>query len=394
MIRRILTLIFVAAAAAAFAASSENASDRVTVGAERTDVYTPMLSGKRVALFSNHTGIVPDGRHTLDVMLDAGIDVRLLFAPEHGFRGTADAGAKVSDATDKRTGLPVRSLYGAGRAKALSKASLDSIDVIVCDIQDVGLRYYTYYITMAELMEASAAYGKEFVVLDRPNPNGMTVDGPVLDMAYRSGVGRFPMPTMHGLTLGEMARMAVGEGWIKGAGKLRLHVVPCLGYTHATRYRLPVAPSPNLKDMKAVYLYGSTCYFEGTPVSLGRGTDMPFTVYGHPDMKGPFSFTPRSVKGAMNPPQKGRVCHGRDLRTLDDEEIIARGVDFSYVIDAYRSLGIGEEFFTRMFDLLAGNGEIRRMIMDGDTPDEIRQSWADDVEAFRERRTPYLLYPE
>ena len=394
MIRRILTLIFVAAAAAAFAASSENASDRVTVGAERTDVYTPMLSGKRVALFSNHTGIVPDGRHTLDVMLDAGIDVRLLFAPEHGFRGTADAGAKVSDATDKHTGLPVRSLYGAGRSRALSKASLDSIDVIVCDIQDVGLRYYTYYITMAELMEAAAAYGKEFVVLDRPNPNGMTVDGPALDMAYRSGVGRFPMPTMHGLTLGEMARMAVGEVWIKGAGKLRLHVVPCLGYTHATRYRLPVAPSPNLKDMKAVYLYGSTCYCEGTPVSLGRGTDMPFTVYGHPDMKGPFSFTPRSVKGAMNPPQKGRECHGRDLRTLDDEEIIARGVDFSYVIDAYRSLGIGEEFFTRMFDLLAGNGEIRRMIMDGDTPDEIRQSWADDVEAFRERRKPYLLYPE
>ena len=290
--------------------------------------------------------------------------------------------------------LPVRSLYGAGRARALSKASLDSIDVIVCDIQDVGLRYYTYYITMAELMEAAAAYSKEFVVLDRPNPNGMTVDGPVLDMAYRSGVGRFPMPTMHGLTLGEMARMAVGEGWIKGAGKLRLHVVACLGYTHATRYRLPVAPSPNLKDMKAVYLYGSTCYFEGTPVSLGRGTDMPFTVYGHPDMNGPFSFTPRSVKGAMNPPQKGRVCHGRDLRSLDDEEIIARGVDFSYVVDAYRSLGIGEKFFTRMFDLLAGNGEIRRMIMDGDTPEEIRQSWADDVEAFRERRKPYLLYPE
>lgn len=366
----------------------------VVLGAERTDVYAPMLRGKRVALFSNHTGIVPDGRHTLDVMLDAGIDVRMLLAPEHGFRGTADAGTKVSDATDERTGLPIRSLYGAGKQKAISPAVLKDIDVIVCDIQDVGLRYYTYYITMAELMEAAAACGKEFMVLDRPNPNGMTVDGPSLDPACRSGVGRFPMPVMHGLTLGEMARMAVGEGWLKGGAKPRLTVVPCLGYTHSTRYRLPVAPSPNLKDMKAVYLYGSTCFFEGTPVSLGRGTDMPFTIYGHPDMKGPFSFTPRSMKGAVNPPQKGRLCHGRDLRALSDEEIIAAGVDFSYVIDAYRSLSIGEKFFTRMFDLLAGNTEIKRMIMDGDTPEQIRQSWTDDVESFREQRAPYLLYPE
>lgn len=394
MIIRLICFLFVAIIIPMQAVACRADAPGVTVGAERSDVYGSMLRGKRVALFSNHTGIVPDGRHTLDVMLDAGIDVRLLFAPEHGFRGTADAGAKVNDATDKRTGLPICSLYGVGRAKALSKAALDSIDVIVCDIQDVGLRYYTYYITMAELMEAAAAYGKEFVVLDRPNPNGMTVDGPVLDMAYRSGVGRFPMPTMHGLTLGEMARMAVGERWIKGGERLHLEVVPCLGYTHSTRYRLPVAPSPNLKDMKAVYLYGSTCYFEGTPVSLGRGTEMPFTVYGHPDMIGAFSFTPRSMKGALNPPQKGRLCHGRDLRTLTDEEIIVRGVDFSYVIDAYRSLGIGEKFFTRMFDLLAGNGEIRRMIIDGDTPEEIRQSWADDVEAFREKRKPYLLYPD
>lgn len=366
----------------------------VVLGAERTEQYAPMLRGKRVALFSNHTGIVSDGRHTLDVMLDAGIDVRMLYAPEHGFRGTADAGAKVSDATDERTGLPVRSLYGAGKQKALSPAALKDIDVIVCDIQDVGLRYYTYYITMAELMEAAAANGKEFVVFDRPNPNGMTVDGPSLDPSLRSGVGRFPMPVMHGLTLGEMARMAVGEGWLKGGAKPRLTVIPCLGYTHSTRYRLPVAPSPNLKDMKAVYLYGSTCYVEGTPVSLGRGTEMPFTIYGHPDMKGPFSFTPRSMKGAVNPPLKGRLCHGRDLRSLSDDEVIAAGVDFSYVIDAYRALSIGEKFFTRMFDLLAGNVEIRRMIIDGDTPEQIRQSWADDVEDFRERRAPYLLYPE
>ena len=209
----------------------------VVLGAERTEQYAPMLRGKRVALFSNHTGIVPDGRHTLDVMLDAGIDVRMLYAPEHGFRGTADAGAKVSDATDERTGLPVRSLYGAGKQKALSPAALKDIDVIVCDIQDVGLRYYTYYITMAELMEAAAANGKEFVVFDRPNPNGMTVDGPSLDPSLRSGVGRFPMPVMHGLTLGEMARMAVGEGWLKGGAKPRLTVIPCLGYTHSTGRR-------------------------------------------------------------------------------------------------------------------------------------------------------------
>lgn len=369
------------------------ANAEVRVGAAQTDKYFPLLEGRRVALFSNHTGMVGD-KHTVDLMLDGGINVVTLFSPEHGFRGTADAGEHVASGIDGPTGLPIASLYEGKGKRMPAKEVMDKFDVLVVDIQDVGLRYYTYYCTMIDLMNAASVYGKDVLVLDRPNPNGMTVDGPVLDMAYRSGVGRFPMPTMHGLTLGEMARMAVGEGWIKGAGKLRLHVVACLGYTHATRYRLPVAPSPNLKDMKAVYLYGSTCYFEGTPVSLGRGTDMPFTVYGHPDMNGPFSFTPRSVKGAMNPPQKGRVCHGRDLRSLDDEEIIARGVDFSYVVDAYRSLGIGEKFFTRMFDLLAGNGEIRRMIMDGDTPEEIRQSWADDVEAFRERRKPYLLYPE
>lgn len=365
----------------------------VTVGAARTDAYLPLLEGKKVALLSNHTGMVGD-EHTLDIMLRNGVNVTTIFSPEHGFRGTADAGEHVADGKDKKTGIPIASLY-SGKTRMPAKSVMDGIDVIVCDLQDVGLRYYTYYITMLDLMNAAAAYGKEFVVLDRPNPNGMTVDGPVLDMKYSSGVGRLPIPTLHGMTLGELARMAVGEGWLKNGAKIPLEVVPCLGYTHQTRYRLPVAPSPNLPDMKSVYLYPSTCYFEGTPISLGRGTDMPFTVYGHPSMKGcDFSFTPRSRPGAKTPPQMDKVCYGRDLRGLSDEEIIAKGVNFEYVIDAYRTSGLGEKFFTPFFTLLAGNADIRRMIEAGKSADEIKATWQNDVKQFKARRAPYLLYAE
>lgn len=383
---RICFLFFLAAAGLSSPAE-------VTVGAARTDIYLPLLEGKRVALLSNHTGMV-GGEHTLDIMLRNGVNVTTIFSPEHGFRGTADAGEHVADGCDKKTGIPIASLY-SGKTRMPAKSVMDGIDVIVCDLQDVGLRYYTYYITMLDLMNAAAAYGKEFVVLDRPNPNGMTVDGPVLDMKYSSGVGRLPIPTLYGMTLGELARMIVGEGWLKNGASLKLDVVKCLGYTHQTRYRLPVAPSPNLPDMKAVYLYPSTCYFEGTPISLGRGTDMPFTVYGHPSMKGcDFSFTPRSRPGAKTPPQMDRLCYGRDLRGLSDEEVIAKGVDFGYVIDAYRTSGLGEKFFTPFFTLLAGNADIRRMIEESKTADEIKTTWQDDVKRFRARRAPYLLYPE
>lgn len=374
-------------------AATVSASEGVVVGAARTDQYIPLLKGKRVGLYSNHTGIV-DGRHSLDLMLERGINVTKIFSPEHGFRGDADAGEHVSNSRDRQTGVEIVSLYGNKNRNAAAEAMAD-IDVIAVDIQDVGLRFYTYYCTMLELMNVAARQGKTVMVLDRPNPNGMTVDGPILDMKYASGVGRLPIPVVHGLTLGEMALMINGEGWLKDGRKVNLKVIPCLNYTHSTRYTLPIAPSPNLRTMKAIYLYPSTCYFEATPVSLGRGTDAPFEIYGHPDMKGyPFSFTPRSVEGAKNPPQLDKLCHGRDLRSLDDEAIIAGGINLEYIIDAYNALGLGDKFFTSFFEKLIGDPSIRAKIEAGETPERIKAGWAADVERFRKQRKPYLLYAE
>lgn len=370
-------------------------SQTIKVGAARIERYAPLLVGKRVALLSNHTGMV-DGRHTLDVMLEHGINVTTIFSPEHGFRGNADAGEKVKGSVDAATGIPIASLYD-GKKGMPSAATMGEFDVIVTDLQDVGVRYYTYYITMMRLMNAAAAYGKEFVVLDRPNPNGMYVDGPVLDMKYKSGVGALPIPVVHGMTLGELALMIDGEGWLDGGKRLgsRLTVIPCEGYTHSSRYGLPVAPSPNLKSMLAVYLYPSTCYFEGTVISLGRGTGHPFEIYGHPAMKGcTYTFTPQSMDGAKNPPLKDKLCHGRDLTGLDPEAVIAAGVDLGYVIDAYRRMGIGDKFFTSFFELLVGDGQVRRMIEEGKSAAEIKATWRADVEAFKVRRRPYLLYKE
>lgn len=368
-------------------------SQEVIVGAACTDEYVSLLKGKKIALLSNHTGMVGD-KHTLDIMLEEGLNVTTIFSPEHGFRGTADAGEKVGSSVDPVTGIPIASLYD-GKTRMPSQKVMDNIDIIVTDIQDVGLRFYTYYCTMTDLMNAAIVYKKDFMVLDRPNPNGMYVDGPILDMKYESGVGRLPIPVVHGLTLGEIALMANGEGWLKDGKKVNLKVIKCRNYTHATRYNLPVPPSPNLKTMHAIYLYPSTCYFEATPVSLGRGTDYPFEVYGHPDMAGySFSFVPQSVKGAKNPPQLGNLCHGRDLRGISDEKIIEAGLNLEYVIDAYNHLGLGEKFFTSFFEKLIGRGDIRQMIMDGKSAAEIKATWADDVERFKVQRKPYLLYNE
>lgn len=365
----------------------------VTVGAARTDAYIPLLKGKSVALFSNHTGMVGD-KHTADILKDNGIDLRLLLSPEHGFRGKADAGEHVVSSIDEQTGLPVMSLYGKG-AKTTLDAAVDSVDVVVVDIQDVGLRFYTYYCTMIEIMNAAAAKGKQVVVFDRPNPNGMYVDGPILDMKYSSGVGRLPIPVVHGMTLAELALMANGEAWLKEGRKVKLEVVPCLGYTHQTRYELPIAPSPNLRSMLSVYLYPSMCYFEATPVSLGRGTDHPFEIYGHPEMKGrKFSFTPRSVEGAKNPPLLNQKCKGVDLRSMPAEQAIANGINLEYLIDAYRDLGMGDKFFRSFFEKLIGRGDIRQMIENGKSADEIKKTWAGDVEKFKVQRRPYLLYEE
>ncbi len=385
----ILLYFFTITAALATCATAQ----KVIAGAERTDRYVTLLKNKKIALLSNHTGMVGN-EHTLDLMLRKGLNVTTIFSPEHGFRGNADAGEHIKSSVDQKTGIPIASLYD-GKTRMPSKTVMDNIDVIVTDIQDVGLRYYTYYCTMIDLMNAAAKYGKEFMVLDRPNPNGMTVDGPILDMKYASGVGRLPIPVVHGMTLGELALMANGEGWLNGKAKVKLTVIPCDNYTHSTRYRLPVAPSPNLPDMKSIYLYPSTCYFEATPVSLGRGTDMPFQIYGHPDMKGcDFSFTPKSRPGAKKPPMMDRLCHGRDLRNLTEEQMIAQGINLDYIIDAYRNLGSKPDFFTSFFERLIGVDYVRTMIAAGASASEIKARWADDVAKFKTKRAPYLLYAE
>lgn len=381
-------MFLIATIALAFSSTAQ-----IKVGAESTDEYIPLLKGKKVALLSNHTGMVGD-RHVLDIMIEKGVNVTTIFSPEHGFRGNADAGEHVKSSVDEKTGVPIASLYD-GKKREPKKEIMDNIDVIVTDIQDVGLRYYTYYCTMVDLMNASAKYGKSFMVLDRPNPNGMYVDGPILDMKYESGVGRLPIPIVHGMTMGELAMMANGEGWLKDGKKVPLTVIKCKNYTHQDRYVLPIAPSPNLPNMRSIYLYPSVCYFEATPVSLGRGTDKPFQIYGHPNMKGyDFSFTPRSVPGAKFPPQLNRLCHGVDLTNLTDDEIIAEGINLEYLIDAYQNLNLDDHFFRSFFELLIGRGDIRKMIKEGKSAAEIEATWADDVKKFKEQRRPYLLYKE
>ena len=377
----------------------------VTLGDERLDEYFPLLEGKRVAVFSNQTGIVgQSGKHVLDVLVENGFNVTAVFSPEHGFRGNADAGEKVGDSSDPKTGVPILSLYGGGsmtdpgRPRYMpSEEAMDAFDILVIDIQDVGLRYYTYYITMCHLMEACSMDGKQVILLDRPNPNGFYVDGPILDTEnLRSGVGWLPITVVHGMTLGELALMINGEGWLEGRAPCELTVIPCLGYTHQTRYELPVAPSPNLKDMQAIYLYASTCYFEGTVMSVGRGTDKPFKLYGHPDMpETGFSFTPVSMPGAKEPPLMGQKCNGVDLSYLSNEDIWDKGLDLSYIIDAYHKMGLPPgQFFTRMFDKEIGVEWVREEIVAGKSAEEIREMWQDDVEKFKEQRKKYLLYDE
>ena len=374
-------------------------SARVLVGMTDTAAYFPLVRGQRVAVLANQTSVAEmpgapgadaAGRvHLVDLLHGAGFDVAAIFSPEHGFRGTADAGEHVASSVDARTGIPIRSLYD-GNTKRPSDETMRSFDVLVVDMQDVGLRFYTYYISMLRMMDACADFGRRVVVLDRPNPNGHIIDGPVLDMKYRSGVGAIPVPVLHGLTMGEIARIAAGEGWAK---QCALTVVKCRNYTHATEYLLPVAPSPNLPTARAVYLYAALCPFEGTVVSLGRGTDKPFEMYGHPDMTGrTFSFTPRPTAGAKHPPLEGRLCRGVDLSGMPLAEAREVGFSLRYVIDACADLGMGDKFFTPMFEKLVGVGWVREMILAGASEAEIRARWADDVERYRERRTKYLLY--
>ena len=363
----------------------------LTMGAERTKEYLPQLEGKRVAVLANHTAMAGE-EHLVDMLVREKVNLVGIFSPEHGFRGGADAGEHVKSSIDEKTGIPIWSLYD-GKSGRPSDDKMQAFDVLIVDMQDVGLRFYTYYISMLNMINASADFSRKVIVLDRPNPNGMYVDGPILDMEkYKSGVGALPIPVVHGLTMGEIALMAQGEGWSK---KCDVEVVTCKGYTHQTRYDLPIAPSPNLPTQHSIYLYPSTCLFEGTICSLGRGTTHPFECYGHPDYKdGSFTFTPRSVAGAKNPPLKDVECYGVDLRSIDDEQVIKEGFNLEYVIDAYNKVGKPEKFFTRMFLLLTGVDYIKEMIIAGNSADEIRARWQTDVEEFKVLRRKYLLYEE
>ena len=366
---------------------------RVIVGAEQTNDYLPILKNKRIAVFSNHTGMVGN-KHLLDVLLENKINVVAIFSPEHGFRGNADAGEHVSSSVDQKTGVPILSLYDGQLGKP-SEDSMRKFDLLIVDIQDVGLRFYTYYASMVRLMDACAEYNRKMLILDRPNPNGHYVDGPILDMKYKSGVGWLPIPVVHGMTLGELALMVNGERWLPASRICDITVIKCKNYTHQRMYQLPIPPSPNLPNMKAVYLYPSICYFEATPVSLGRGTQLPFQVYGHPNMTGyNYSFTPQSTSGAKNPPQLGRLCHGVNLSELSEDEIRKKGVDLSYLIDAYRNLNMDDYFFRPFFERLIGTDYVRKMIEQGKDADEIKAMWKEDVEKFKVQRRPYLLYEE
>ena len=366
-------------------------AEEVRVGATDTLAYMSLLRGRRVAVLANHTAMYSAEEHIVDMLHREGIDLVGIFAPEHGFRGAVEAGAKVENDVDTKTGVAILSLYN-GNTKRPSDEVMLSFDVLVVDMQDVGLRFYTYYISMLRMVDACADFGVKVVVLDRPNPNGHYVDGPILDMRYKSGVGWLPIPVVHGLTMGEIALMAIGEGWAKSAD---VEVVRCRNYTHHTHYELPIAPSPNLPTQHSIYLYPSTCLFEGTVVSMGRGTEAPFEVYGHPDIKGRvFSFVPQPNAGSKTPPHSGKVCYGEDLRSVADEDIWREGVNLRYVIDAYNDLQLGDKFFTPMFEKLIGVGYVREMIKEGRTAEEIEAMWQAELEEYKVLRRGYLIYEE
>ncbi|MDR1331096.1 MAG: DUF1343 domain-containing protein [Tannerella sp.] len=367
---------------------------RPAMGAERISTLVSLLEGQRVGLAVNRTSVVGARQtHLLDTLLSLKVDVRKIFAPEHGFRGTEEAGAAVADARDTKTGIPVVSLYGGDNRP--SAARLSGVDVIVFDMQDVGTRFYTYISTMHYLMEACATAGIRFIVTDRPNPNDC-IDGPVRKAGFRSFVGLHPVPVLHGLTVGELAQMILGEGWLDAGGKTcDLTVVPVTGWKHGDAYRLPVSPSPNLPNEQAVRLYPSLCFFEGTGVSVGRGTHFPFQALGYPDEKaGPYVFTPEALPGFdSNPLHRGKRCYGMDLRQAAFEG----GLSLRFVTDFYDRLGRDEQaFFTRpqWFDLLAGTDALRKQIVAGMAEDEIRASWQADLNIYKKTRKKYLLYDD
>ncbi|WP_266202279.1 exo-beta-N-acetylmuramidase NamZ family protein [Pontibacter kalidii] len=364
------------------------AAQSLKMGAEQLDLYLPQLAGKRVGMIVNQTSTIGQ-THLVDTLLSRGVQIKTIFAPEHGFRGEADAGAHIKDGNDPKTGLPIISLYGNNK-KPLPEQIKD-LDVLLFDIQDVGTRFYTYISTMHYAMEAAAENGKEVMVLDRPNPNGHYVDGPVLEPDQVSFVGMHPIPIVHGLTVGELANMINGEKWLKGGLQANLTVIPMTAYDHNMAYELPVRPSPNLPNAQSIALYPSICFFEGTNVSVGRGTPTPFQVIGSPYyQKKDFSFTPVSTPGATNPPHKDVTCYGQDLTNVQ----VADKVDLAYLLGMYQHSTNKDKFFNNFFEKLAGTKKLREQVIAGKTEAEIRASWEPALSNYKAKRKQYLLYPD
>lgn len=366
-------------------------SAQVITGAERMDQYIPSLKGKNIALVVNQTSLVGT-RHLADTLTDLGISIKKIFAPEHGFRGDADAGENIAGSVDATTNIPIVSIYG----KKLKPAAedLQGIDLVVYDIQDVGVRFYTYISTLHYVVEACAENKIPLLVLDRPNPNGYYVDGPVLQPEFSSFVGMDPVPIVYGMTPAEYARMLIGEQWLSTKAVCRLSFVLCEGYDHSTFYNLPVNPSPNLRSMTAIHLYPSICLLEGTPISVGRGTDRPFMLIGYPGFeKGNAGFNPKSMPGAKEPPYLNQVCKGYDLSGLNTGFFKENPrLMLHWVADFYTSYPEKDKFFTPFFDKLAGTDQLRKQIMSGAPEMEIRRSWEPALSQFKEARKKYLLY--
>lgn len=359
----------------------------------QTERYLPLLKDKKVGIVGNLTSCTKDGVHLLDLLLQNHIQIKAIFSPEHGFRGQAGAGEKIADDTDTQTGLPIISLYGKNRKP--HPEHFAGLDVIIFDLQDVGVRFYTYLSTLNNVMEAAAEQNIAVIVLDRPNPNGHFVDGPTLKLENRSFVGMHAIPVVHGMTLGELALMINGESWLANGVHCQLTVIPCQHYTHSQAYILPIAPSPNLPNQRAIYLYPGICFFEGTNVSVGRGTDWPFQVYGSPDLAMPeFSFTPQPNAGSKEPPQKGLKCYGRDLSKLSADSLFLKGkLDLEDLILAYKNTRDKSKFFNKFFIKLAGTDLLQKQIEEGLSSSTIRACWQKELDQFRQKRAQYLLYP-
>lgn len=363
----------------------------IIVGAARTDSYLNLLENKKVGVVANHTSMI-NKTHLVDSLVSLGIKVTKVFSPEHGFRGKADAGEQVNSDVDSKTGLSIVSLYG--KNKKPTAEQFEDLDVIIFDIQDVGARFYTYISTMHYVMETCAETNKQLIVLDRPNPNGHYIDGPILEKAFKSFVGMHPVPIVHGMTVGEYAQMVNGENWLANKAQCDLTVIKTENYDHTRFYELPIKPSPNLPNMSSIYLYPSLCLFEGTPISIGRGTAKPFQIMGHPSIKSEdYAFTPKSMAGAKNPKLKDVKCYGYDLEYFSTEYLKGKGgINLFWLTEVYKDFPNKEKFFTRMFQLLSGTDKLQQQIEAGKTEEEIKATWKDGLEKFKVTRTKYLLY--